>query len=330
MRNDVHAGRRHLTEPQRTTTQDDVRRLAEARWQQIERERPDLAAAISLQRELLGRVAEVANALDAAGWRPPFIEPRSVSACVRGGRSLLQEHAVEIPRDIVEPALFDICLLLEEGGAGEPARHVRDVLHEGRLNPGSLLCASLARRQGDIRTGATQLGLAPDLVWLVAELSVGPVAHAFQRATLEGVDLTEEVRSALEAWTLGRCPACGSWPALAERTADGTLVCRCSFCGSRWRLAGTVCPYCAASEPQVKTIKPLKGHPDWRLLTCGGCQGYLKVVDADESIPWALLPVEDLATTALDVDAMERGLTRPPMPDATADDAGCGARVTPA
>ena len=323
MRDDVHAGRRHVTDPQRSPTEDHWRRLAEARWKQIERERPELAAAVSLQRALLGRVAEAANALDGAGWQPPFIPPRSVSTCVRGGRSLLHEHAVEVPGDVVEPALFDICLLLEKGGAGEPARHVRDVLREGRLNPGSLLRASLARRQGDIRTGATQLGLAPDLVWLVAELSVGPVAHAFQRATLAGADLTEEVRSALEAWTLGRCPACGSWPALAERTADDRLVCRCSFCGSRWCLAATVCPYCAASEPQVETIKPLTEHPDWRLLTCRGCRGYLKVIDAGESIPWALLPVEDLATTALDVDAMERGLTRPPMPDATADGAGC-------
>ena len=52
----------------------------------------------------------------------------------------------------------------------------------------------------------------------------------------------------------------------------------------------------------------------------------------NEAIPSILLPIEDLATTASDVRAMERNLVRPPLPEAPlgeSNDAGCaGSPIT--
>src|SRR5436189_2313606 len=45
-----------------------------------------------------------------------------------------------------------------------------------------LLTASLARNQAAIRTGASHRGLAPDLVWLVAELAVSPTRSGARRS----------------------------------------------------------------------------------------------------------------------------------------------------
>ena len=303
--------------PEPTSTDDDVLRRAEARWQQVEAEWPDLAPAVALQRTLVRRITAVAEELDQRRWTPPFVEPSSILDCLSAGRPLLLAQPVEVPMEIVQPALLDLCQLLDAGGAGEPARHIHDALRDGRLDTRSVASASLARRQGDIRTGALQVGLAPDLLWLVAELSVGPIADAFQRATLGAPLLDADTRAALERRTQGTCPACGSWPALAE-ASDAHTRSRCSFCGAAWRLPSGSCPYCDAPE-STRTAAPVARHPDWRILTCARCSGYLKLVPS-RAIPFALLPVEDLATTALDVDAMEQGFVRPAMLETPADD----------
>jgi hypothetical protein len=132
--------------------------------------------------------------------------------------------------------LLQLCSELAASGAGEVAEHIRSAIDGRSLDAGSLLSASLSRDQGAIRTGAVHRGLAPDLVWLVAELAVGPFAHALQRAVFANAARTSDSGSqpddplmdALHRWQHGYCPACGSWPAMAE-VVDGHRTLRCSF-----------------------------------------------------------------------------------------------------
>src|SRR5437773_1994359 len=136
----------------------------------------------------------------------------------------------------------------ELGAAGEAADHIRTAVETGSMDAGSLLAASLSRDQNAIRTGATHRGLAPDLVWLVAELAVGPFAYVLQRALLTtgSVAVTsssDAMSAALGEWNRGYCPACGSWPAMAE-VVDGHRTLRCSFCAAAWELAQYACIYC--------------------------------------------------------------------------------------
>src|SRR5262249_37730818 len=151
------------------------------------------------------------------------------------------------------PPLIRLCRDLAAGGAGEAADHIRAALECGTLDAGSLLGASLARDQDAIRQGAVHRGYAPDLVWLVAELTISPYAHALQRR-LFGPP-RDAVAAALDRWDHGFCPACGSWPALAEVVA-GHRILRCSFCAAGWELNAYACIYCGDAGERFVTAAP--------------------------------------------------------------------------
>ena len=156
-----------------------------------------------------------------------------------------------------------------------------------------------------------------DLLWLVAEMSVGPLAHALQRRLLTGESdrgADRDVGEALAAWDRGYCPACGSWPALAE-VCQGHRALRCSFCGAAWQLRTYRCTYCSEAAERFVTTAPDLERPGRRLELCGSCRGYLKSVELHHVTPFALLPVEDLASSDLDVAAMEQEYARPSLPD---------------
>ena len=156
------------------------------------------------------------------------------------------------------------------------------------------------------------MGLAPDLVWLVAELTVSPFVHALQRAVLRRPDADGRVSPSIEEWTRGYCPACGSWPALGEML-DAQRILRCSFCGAGWAPFAEGCAYCAITGTDFESDST--GHPplDRHLELCRGCSGYLKIVEVAALSPFPLLAISDLETMDLDLVAMQRGFQRPPL-----------------
>ena len=221
----------------------------------------------------------------------------------------LAGEPIPLPLPLLTPALPRFCDALADGGAGDAAAHIRDAITSGSIEPGSLLAASLARNQDAIRTGAVHRGLAPDLVWLVAELAVSPFVHALQRLLLADA-ADDTLRGALAAWSRGYCPACGSWPALAE-VVGGHRTLRCSFCSSAWEPHAYACIYCGDAGEKFVTAAPDETRVDRRLEVCGACGGYLKTIDLPELSPFPLLSISDIETTDLDLAAMEHGYQRP-------------------
>jgi FdhE protein len=212
--------------------------------------------------------------------------------------------------------MLRLCDELAAGGAGEAAEHIKAAVAdvETRLDVTSLLTASLSRDQKAIRTGATHRGLSPDLLWLVTELAVSPFAYALHRAWLNPGEPDSPLGVALNAWTHGYCPACGSWPALAE-AVSGHRVLRCSFCAFAWELARYACIYCGDDSDRFVTAAPDVNRKDRRVEVCGACSSYLKTVDVPELSPFPLLAIADLETMDLDMAAMEQGYARPSLRD---------------
>lgn len=297
---------------------DDILDEAEQRWQRTADQRPELAAAVDLQRVLVTRSTELAAetariARGATAARPDLL------ARLRRGEAPVLNLAVEIDADRVLPFLLGFCSDFAAGGAGEPARRVRAAIEGREIDPGSLLRASLARQQEAIRMRAHHLGLAPDLVWLVAELAVGPVANRLQHDALAAASVPRAARDAMRAWRHGHCPACASWPALAE-SRDAERHLRCSFCGADWTPPDVACVYCNRAGDAFLTASAAPDRPARRIEFCRACGAYLKHVDAPAATPFLMLPVLDLETSDLDLLAVERGYARPPMRQiATAD-----------
>jgi FdhE protein len=118
----------------------------------------------------------------------------------------------------------------------------------------------------------------------------------------------DPVTAALAAWDRGYCPACGSWPAVAEKVSADRVL-RCSFCAAAWGAPKDACIYCRESGPRF--VSRTLGGPDRVLETCGACSGYLKAVTVTELSPFPLLAIADLETMELDLAAMQQGFGRP-------------------
>jgi FdhE protein len=287
----------------------DLRQTAERRWQGIRESRPDLGPAIDLQRRLLTLVVELAGTLDAGRVPRLSLPAKYLAAKLARGVPAFAGEPIPLPLPALTPVLLGLCTALAEGGAGDAATHIRQALESGSVEPGSLLAASVARDQSAIRTGAAHRGLAPDLVWLVAELTVSPYVHALQRLLIAGA-VDERVKFALETWNRGYCAACGSWPAVAE-VVGGHRALRCSFCASAWELPSYACIYCHHAGEQFVTAAPNEERKDRRIEICRACGGYLKSIDIAELSPFPLLSISDIETTDLDLAAMEHGYQRP-------------------
>jgi FdhE protein len=286
---------------------------AERRWHVVGEARPDLAPALVLQRGILALVIDLAAALDRGRLPKLSLPPKYLAAKLARGVPALAGEPIPLPVAALVPTLLNLCDALAEGGAGDAASRIRETIESGSIEPGSLLTASLTRNQPAMRTGAVHRGLSPDLVWLVAELAVSPFVHALQRMLFEHAG-SGALRPVLDAWTHGYCPACGSWPAVAE-VVGGHRTLRCSFCSSAWELTAYACIYCGESGDPFITAAPNEERKDRRVEVCSGCGGYLKTEDVPELSPFPLLSISDIETTDLDVAAMEHGYARPALKD---------------
>jgi FdhE protein len=284
---------------------------AQQRWQTIRKTRPDLEPALALQRELLTRLIDLAAAL-ARGRLPRLsLPPKYLAAKLARGVPALAGEPIPLPVPVLTPTLFELCDALAAGGAGEAATHIRDSMDSGRLEAASLLTASLQRDQAALRTGAVHRGLSPDLMWLVAELAVSPFAHALQQMIFGGVG-PGDIQDALAAWNRGYCPACGSWPALAE-VVDGHRLLRCAFCAATWERTIYACVYCDEQGEAFVTAAPDETRTDRRTELCSSCGAYLKTIDTMEISPFPLVAIADMETMDLDVAAMDHHYGRPPL-----------------
>ena len=288
---------------------------ARARWAEIGASQPDLVPAIALQQRLVARTIHTVSRLGEA--EPPVLslEPEQAASKLRAGTPALRGEPVAMPVAMLGPLVLEACDDLAGGGAGYVARRVRSCLDEGRIDMDSLLTASFDRNQAAIRIKAVHEAIAPDVLWLAAELAVGPAAYLAQQTVFAPADAGTHpsVADALEAWPHGYCPACGSWPAFGENS-DRVRQLRCSFCGVRWRPRDTGCTYCAGPPGLLTSLKaaPSTGH---RAELCSGCGAYLKWLDLPGPTPFELLAVEDLASTPVDVLAVQRGFGRPSLPE---------------
>jgi FdhE protein len=294
---------------------------ADQRWQGVLAVRPELDAAVRLQRRLIELVIGLKETIERSRLPRLSMPPRYLAAKLSRGVPALAGEPIPLPVQTLTTALLGLCRELAAGGAGDVAEHIRSAIESQQLDAGSLLAASLSRDQDAIRTGALHRGLAPDLVWLVAELAVGPFAYALQRRVLATPAHPEQtdadppenpVRLALEGWNHGYCPACGSWPAMAEVVGGHRTLC-CSFCATAWELTTYACVYCAEAGEAFVTAAPDEERKDRRVEVCSSCSGYLKTVDVSEMSPFPLLSIGDLETMDLDMAAMDHGYRKPAM-----------------
>ena len=150
------------------------------------------------------------------------------------------------------------------------------------------------------------------MLWLLGDLVVAPIVHLQQRAALRDGEPDSPVREALERWDQGYCPACGSWPALAEFFFGERLL-RCAFCACTWRPGRGPVRLLPREGRHFTTVVPDRQQPGRRIELCRACGGFLKTLDVELVTPFPLVAIEDLASSDLDQAALHHGFKRLPL-----------------
>jgi len=175
-----------------------------------------------------------------------------------------------------------------------------------RLDALDLLEAAI--RQDDARIDALAAG-DPSRLRVVAQIAAVPLLRACART------IGSEV-SAGDGWWEGYCPLCGAWPTLAEfRGLERKRWLRCGRCGSGWVVPWLRCPFCAeTSHENLGYLAPEDGETTRKVEVCDTCKGYVKAEPTVSELPWWGVLLDDVATVALDVAALDRGYHRPERP----------------
>lgn len=269
----------------------DIRTELDTRLAELERQNPEW-------RSWLGLLRETRRALDDAAWEHPVSGPEA-----------------ETPAGTSRPLLHGRELLVDSSRLRRLVRRLAEVA--GTEAPSlagyrpsdqdALALVEAAVRQDRAEIEALAEAADPDALSTIAQLVALPLLHASAR------QLAAQVPA---YWPYAYCPICAAWPLLAElRGLDRTRWLRCGRCGGAWQVDWLRCPYCGeAAHERLGSLVP-EAEPETRKAeTCSSCRRYLKSVTTLQAIPLFELLLRDLETVELDLEAVDRGYTRPQGP----------------
>jgi len=288
------------------------RRIAEARWDDLAAARPRLGRAVALQRRTIGRQFDLLAAFATTALPAPPPEA-VVLHRLADGIPVLRADLPPLPVDALIPVMVELGRAVSEVSGVPAGARAAVLLARGEVDAARLLALVFQRDEDAVRQLAAEHAVAMDALWLIADVALAPLAHLQQRVALREDEPDSPVREALERWDTGFCPACGSWPALAE-VAYGERLLRCAFCACAWRMLTDRCAFCGTAGERFVTVTPDRARPSRRLELCRQCGGFLKVLTVDVPAPFPLPAIDDLATADLDQAAMHHGYRRHPLP----------------
>jgi FdhE protein len=188
-----------------------------------------------------------------------------------------------------------------------------DPIHRGTPLPASRIDAldHAAFLRAAIVLDTRSLESVGQVVGLSADLARA-LAHPVALPLLAACAARAEIAS--DGWGRGYCPVCGAWPALVElRGLEASRRLRCGRCGADWAIVWLACVYCGNDDHrQLGGLVSESAGAMRRLDTCQRCHGYVKSVTTLTARTHAEVVLEDVATVAYDVSALDEGASRPP------------------
>ena len=134
------------------------------------------------------------------------------------------------------------------------------------------------------------------------------------RAALAPWAVLQREKGGLVGSSGGPCNFCGGVPWMASLSGGAELqgaarMLHCGTCWQSWQVSRIRCPACGEQDPPKLPAFSEAAHPGVRIEACDTCKGYLKSID--RSTDARRIPeVDDLASLAMDLWAMEQGYER--------------------
>lgn len=223
---------------------------------------------------------------------------------LRAGTPLLQAGRLVLDPEEAAAELRRVAAnLAETAELGTAAQRTAEIVAASDRDPAELLAAALSGEQGPIERGASELGIDPDALARLLDLTLQP--FLWEAASVLGA-LTD-----IDVWDRGYCPVCGAWPGMAELVGpEKRRHLRCVRCGTGWSWFVLLCPYCGNDDHRTLRVLQAAGAPE-RIDVCERCHGYVKAMPSYAPTSPARLVAEDVATMDLDVAAANAGYRRP-------------------
>jgi FdhE protein len=187
---------------------------------------------------------------------------------------------------------------------GTPKMRTLEGVVDRELDALTVFTASLCQDGVRIKEIADRYGVDAEALQAVVALVPVPFLQACNRRWASSIP---------QGWMEGYCPICGSWPAFAEvRGIERSRHFRCGRCSAQWHARPLCCPYCAMRDHnELVSLVPAKNDSNATIDACTHCLGYVKTFTMLQGCPSDRVIVQDLASVALDVAALEQGYTRP-------------------
>ena len=236
----------------------------------------------------------------ASGWDAAV--PSGIGPAQQPTAPLLAGAAVSMPAASIRGLVKRLIRAAENGEAAK--MRTLQAVRAADLDVFALFTASVCQDRERLAQMAGLYGADEEAFEAVMALVALPFLHACRR---------QWAASLSPAWTEGFCPVCGSWPAFAEmRGIERSRHFRCGRCASQWHSRLLCCPYCASTNhDELVTLVPEKTGAQCAVDACKGCLGYIKTFTRLQGCPPDAVLLEDLATAAFDVAALEQGYSRP-------------------
>jgi FdhE protein len=205
--------------------------------------------------------------------------------------------------DIAVQQLPALLALVQRKGPSKLAQEAAEI-GAGKLHPLSPPCYASSEQQREMLRSFL----------LSTDPNEAESNHFFARVLLqpqaERLAATLQTQSADSSASV--CPVCGARPQVAVLRPEGDggkrfLV--CSFCSTEWEFRRILCPMCGEQDHKKLPRYSVEDMPSVRVEACDTCKYYLKSVDMTVDGLAAPL-VDEVATAALDVWAMERGFNK--------------------
>jgi FdhE protein len=144
----------------------------------------------------------------------------------------------------------------------------------------------------------------------VAALYLGQIAKTLSEAVARSVAGTANGQEALQGWTKGYCPVCGSAPEISYLEGkEGRRRLGCSQCGTTWRYTRVACPSCESTDHDQIELFYLDGKAQERADACHLCRRYILHVDRRELSREFIPALEPLGLLHLDMIMQKKGFT---------------------
>ena len=194
-----------------------------------------------------------------------------------------------------------VCRLIEnsENTMAESAKAIKSIVDQDAQV--EALCGRLLKGDDAYFNGlATQQQADKAAIAFIVYHSIRPSLLVYADQLAGYVDTQQEINGR-------QCAICGHLPGLAILDKDGKRELSCSFCEHRWAVRRVFCPYCGETDANQLQYFYSELESEYRIDVCEQCRHYLKTIDTRKTDRPIYLPLEQVASLHLDLNAQEKG-----------------------